>query len=230
MKKSKRVRAFVDFFKRSESYSLEEALQILKKAPSVRFDETVDLSLCLGVDPKKSDQKVKGSFLFPHGTGMSVSVVVLAKDENVQLALDAGAELAGDEEVVDKILSGWVDFSVLIATPDMMRSVGKLGKVLGPRGLMPTLKGGTVSADVARAVKEAKMGKISFQSDKNGVINVPVGKLSFSAESLKENVNLFIEEVVRLKPPAAKNYLNSMVISSTMGPGVRLKSDVAADV
>jgi large subunit ribosomal protein L1 len=210
-------------------YKLEEAVQILKKAPAVKFDQSVNLALKVGVDPKKSDQQVRGTVSLPHGTGQKIVLVVIAKGDKAKEAEAAGADYVGADDLLEKIKGGWTDFSALIATPDMMRELGKLGKVLGPRGLMPTPKAGTVTTDVAKAVKEAKAGKIEFKVDKTGNINSAVGKVSFKAESLVENLQVLIGAINKAKPSSAKGvYLRSMYISSTMGPG--LKIDVSSAV
>lgn len=222
-KKSKRVREIHNKFDWSRAYGLEEAVSKIKECPPVKFDQTIDLSIKLGVDPKKSDQQVRGTVALPNGTGKQMVVLVLATGEKVQEALDAGAEYAGSKEYLEKIQNGWSDFDAVIATPDLMREVGKLGKVLGPRGLMPSPKAGTVTTDVATAVKEIKGGKIEFKLDKNGVCNVGVGKLSFSDNALLENIRVFFNAIVRAKPSTAKGqYIESCTLSSTMGPGVKI--------
>jgi len=204
-------------------YKLEEAVEILKKAPAVKFDQSVNLALKVGVDPKKSDQQVRGTVSLPHGTGQKIVLVVIAKGEKVAEATAAGADYAGADELLEKIKGGWTDFSAVIATPDMMRELGKLAKVLGPRGLMPTPKAGTVTTDVAKAVKEVKAGKIEFKVDKTGNINNAVGKVSFNANSLVENLKALIGAINKAKPSTAKGvYLRSMYISSTMGPGLKI--------
>jgi large subunit ribosomal protein L1 len=204
-------------------YSLAEAIEILQKCPPVKFDQSVELSLKTGVDAQKSDQQVRGTVSLPNGTGKRSTILVFAKGEKVKEALDAGADYAGNEEYFEKIKNGWTDFTAVIATPDMMRDVGKLGKVLGPRGLMPTPKGGTVTTDVAKAVAEVKAGKIEFKSDKHGVINTLVGKISFNKEKLVENIIALLSAITRSKPSTAKGqYLKSMALSSTMGPGLKI--------
>lgn len=204
-------------------YTLAEALEILKKCPKAKFDESVDISLKLGVDPRKSDQQVRGTVALPNGTGKNLKVVVLAKGEKMKEAEQAGADEVGSNELLDKIKGGWTDFDALIATPDMMREVGKLGKVLGPRGLMPTPKAGTVTTDVAKAVQELKAGKVEFKVDKSSVINNMVGKLSFKLEALLENIDAIVSAIQRAKPASAKGvYVKSMFVSSTMGPGLKI--------
>lgn len=203
------------------TYTLGEAMPVIKKAAFAKFDETVEVAMRLGVDPKHADQMVRGTVVLPHGLGKSKRVIVLASGDKVREARDAGADEVGGEEMVQKIQGGWLDFEAVIATPDMMKSVGKLGKILGPRGLMPNPKTGTVTLDVARAVKEVKAGKIEFRVDKTGIIHCPVGKASFAAEKLAENAQALIQSVLKAKPATAKGrYVRSIVISSTMGPGV----------
>jgi large subunit ribosomal protein L1 len=203
------------------AYTLGEAMPVIKKAAFAKFDETVEVAMRLGVDPKHADQMVRGTVVLPHGLGKSKRVIVLASGDKVREARDAGADEVGGEEIVQKIQGGWLDFEAVIATPDMMKLVGKLGKILGPRGLMPNPKTGTVTLDVARAVKEVKAGKIEFRVDKTGIIHCPVGKASFAAEKLAENAQALIQSVLKAKPATAKGrYVRSIVISSTMGPGV----------
>lgn len=204
-------------------YTLDEAVDILQKCPSVKFDQTIDIAIKMGVDPKKSDQQVRGTVSLPNGTGKSPRVLVFAAGEKVQEALDAGVEHVGSDELFEKIKGGWTDFDVVIATPDMMREVGKLGKVLGPRGLMPTPKAGTVTTDVVTAITEIKKGKIEFKLDRHGVCNNGVGKLSFTKEALIENICSLLIAIGRAKPASAKGqYFVSLAISSTMGPGLRI--------
>src|SRR5246127_3217372 len=209
-------------------YTLIDAVPLLKKAKYAKFDETVDLTMRLGVDPKHADQMVRGTVVLPHGLGKSKVVAVIASGDKVKDAQAAGAEFFGGEELVEKIQKeNWTAFDALIATPDMMKSVGRLGKVLGPKGLMPNPKTGTVTTDVAAAVKEIKAGKVEFRTDKTSLVHVPVGKLSFPAEKLVENASTVISTVVRAKPSAAKGkYVKGIFISSTMGPGIQLDSTV----
>jgi large subunit ribosomal protein L1 len=203
------------------AYTLNEAMPLVKKAAFAKFDETVELAMRLGVDPKHADQMVRGTVVLPHGLGRSKRVIVIASGEKVREAREAGADEAGSEELVQKIQGGWMDFDAVVATPDMMKSVGRLGKILGPRGLMPNPKTGTVTLDVARAVKEVKAGKVEFRVDKTGIIHCPVGKVSFDAEKLAENASALIQSIIKAKPATAKGkYVRSIVISSTMGPGV----------
>ena len=209
-------------------YKLEEAVPLLQKVKFAKFDETVDLILRLGVDPKHADQMVRGTVVLPHGLGKSKKVLVIASGDKLREAEAAGADFVGGEDMVEKIQKeNWTDFDAVIATPDMMRSVGKLGKVLGPRGLMPNPKTGTVTTDVARAVLETKAGKVEFRTDKTGLVHVPVGKISFPPEKLIENATTVISSVLKAKPAAAKGkYVKGVFLSSTMGPGVPL--DIAA--
>jgi large subunit ribosomal protein L1 len=205
------------------SYTLEEALPLVQKVKFAKFDETVELSIRLGVDPKHADQMVRGTVVLPHGLGRSKRVLVIASAEKQKEAQEAGADEIGGDEVVEKILGGWLDFDAVVATPDMMRGVGRLGKVLGPRGLMPNPKTGTVTTDIAKAVKEIKAGKVEFRVDKTGIVHAPVGKTSFAGDALVANAQALVESVVKAKPPAAKGrYLKSITVSSTMGPGVRV--------
>ena len=202
-------------------YTLADAMPLVKKGAFAKFDETVELAMRLGVDPKHADQMVRGTVVLPHGLGKSKRVIVIASGEKVREARDAGADEAGGDDLVQRIQGGWLDFDAVVATPDMMKSVGKLGKVLGPRGLMPNPKTGTVTMDVAKAVKEVKAGKVEFRVDKTGIIHCPVGKVSFDAGKLAENAHALISNVMKAKPATAKGrYVRSIVISSTMGPGV----------
>lgn len=226
-KRSKRMQEIDKLVDPNKTYRVEEALHLLKKMPLVKFDQSVNMALRMGVDPKKSDQQVRGTVSLPHGTGKTTVVVVIAKGDKVKEAIDAGADYAGGDEFLEKIKGGWTDFSVLIATPDMMRELGKLAKILGPRGLMPTPKSGTVTTDVAKAVKEVKAGKIEFKVDKTGNINSAVGKISFQVDNLIGNLKALIQAIYKAKPSSAKGvYLRSMYISTTMGPG--LKIDVSS--
>jgi large subunit ribosomal protein L1 len=204
-----------------KQYSLDEAIGVLKSMPGAKFDESVDLSFRLGVDPKHADQMVRGAVVLPHGIGKTVRVAVFAKGEKEREAREAGADVIGAEDLVERVQGGWMDFDTAIATPDLMGQVGRLGKVLGPRGLMPNPKLGTVTFDVSRAVREAKAGKIEFRVDKAGNIHTPVGKRSFNEQQLRDNAMALIEAIVRAKPSASKGtYLRSLTVSSTMSPGV----------
>jgi len=221
MKRSKRYRRLATTVASVASYTLDAAVQRLKETASAKFDETVELAVRLGVDPRKADQMVRGTVTLPHGTGKPVRVLVLTKGVKEKEAQEAGADYVGFDEYIKKIQEGWLDFDVLIATPDVMAEVGRLGKLLGPRGLMPNTKTGTVTMDVAKAVRDVKAGKIEFRVDKTGIIHVAIGKASFDEQKLKENIKAFMETVLRLKPPSAKGqYLRSVYVSNTMGPGI----------
>jgi len=202
-------------------YRLDEAVPLLKKIAFAKFNETVEVSMKLGVDPKHADQMVRGTVVLPNGLGKSKRVIVIASGEKVKESRDAGADEVGGEDIVERIAGGWMDFDAVIATPDMMRSVGKLGKVLGPRGLMPNPKTGTVTFEVAKAVREIKAGKVEFRVDKTGIIHAPCGKIQFEEKSLYENAKALIEAVIRAKPASSKGkYVKSISISSTMSPGI----------
>src|SRR5690348_13457977 len=231
MRRSKRIREIEKSVDVSKTYTLDEAIEILKKCPPVKFDQSVELSLKTGVDAQKSDQQVRGTVSLPNGTGKRVVLVVFARGDKVKEALEAGADYAGNEELFEKIKDGWVDFSAVIATPDMMRDVGKLGKILGPRGLMPTPKAGTVTNDVAKAIAEVKAGTVEFKSDKHGVVNNLVGKLSFNTEKLIENAIALLNAILKAKPATAKGqYLKSLALSSTMGPGLKIDLHSIAEI
>ncbi len=208
----------------AKDYLLEPAIQLIKKIKYAKFDETVEVHMRLGVDPKHADQMVRGTVLMPNGLGKSKKVLVIASGDKLREALEAGADFVGGEDMVNKIQSeGWTDFDAVVATPDMMRSVGKLGKVLGPRGLMPNPKTGTVTVDVVKAINEIKAGKVEFRVDKTGIIHAPVGKVSFSAEKLVENASSLITAVIKARPAVAKGkYVRSTTVCSTMGPGVSI--------
>jgi large subunit ribosomal protein L1 len=204
-------------------YTLEEALPLVKELKYAKFDETVEVAIRLGVDPKHADQMVRGTVVLPHGLGKSKRVLVIAGAEKQKEAQDAGADITGGDDVVEKILGGWMDFDAVVATPDMMRGVGRLGKVLGPRGLMPNPKTGTVTTDIAKAVREIKAGKVEFRVDKTGIVHAPLGKVSFAADALVANAHALMDSILKAKPAAAKGkYLKSITVSSTMGPGVRI--------
>jgi large subunit ribosomal protein L1 len=223
MKPGKRYRESAAKIDRTRAYPIEEAVEILKSFPPSKFDETIEFSASLGVDPKHADQQVRGTVLLPHGTGKTIRVLVLTRGEKEQEAKNAGADNVGSVEFVEKIKEGWFDFDIAIATPDMMGEVGKLGKLLGPRGLMPNPKSGTVTFDVAKAVKEAKAGKIEYRVDKGANIHVPVGKMSFEGLKLVENIKALAQELVRAKPASSKGkYIKSIYISSTMGPSLAI--------
>ena len=212
---------------REAKYSLDEALDLLKEAAFAKFDETVEVAMRLGVDPKYPDQQVRGSVVLPHGTGKGIRVVVFAKGEKEKEATDAGADFAGSDELVAKIQGGWLDFDKAVATPDMMGAVGKIGKILGPRGLMPNPKVGTVTFDVARAVRDLKGGKVEFRVDKTGTLHSGIGKISFGKEKIRENFLSFFDAIVKAKPAAAKgNYIRTVAVSTTMGPGIKLNASM----
>src|SRR6266851_3497510 len=208
----------------ARDYTLDQAVPLLQKIKFAKFDETVEVHMRLGVDPKHADQMVRGTVLMPNGLGKSKKVLVIASGDKQREAQEAGADFVGGEDMVNKIQSeGWTDYDAVVATPDMMRSVGKLGKILGPRGLMPNPKTGTVTVDVAKAVREVKAGKVEFRVDKTGIIHAPVGKISFATDSLVANAHALVESIVKAKPAAAKGkYLKSVTLSSTMGPGIRI--------
>jgi large subunit ribosomal protein L1 len=213
----------VENFDSSANFTLAEGIELALKKSYAKFDESIDLAIRLGVDPRHADQMVRSSVVLPHGTGKSERVLVFAKGEKVQEALDAGADYAGGDEYVKKIQDGWLDFDKTVATPDMMGTVGKIGRVLGPRGMMPNAKVGTVTFEVSRVVGEIKSGKVDFKVDKAGIIHAMVGKVSFGAEKLQENVLSFVDKIIQLKPSSAKGiYLKSITVSSTMGAGVKL--------
>ena len=222
-KVSKRYDAAMAKIDAAKPYTFEEAISVLKTMPGTKFDESVDLSFRLGVDPKHADQMVRGAVVLPHGIGKTVRVAVFAKGEKEREAREAGADVIGAEDLVEKVQGGFMEFDTAIATPDLMGQVGRLGKVLGPRGLMPNPKLGTVTFDITRAVREAKAGKVEFRVDKAGNIHTPIGKRSFGAQHLTENGMALIEAIVRAKPAAAKGtYLRGLTVSTTMGPGVKV--------
>lgn len=219
----KKLELAYEKFEKAKEYSLEEALRLIKELSYARFDETVEMAFNLGVDPKKTDQVVRGAVTLPHGTGKKVRVLVFAKGEKEKEAIEAGADYVGAEDLVEKIQKGWLDFDKAVATPDIMGLVGKLGKVLGPRGLMPNPKLGTVTFDVAKAVKEIKAGKVEYKTDKAGVVHVPIGKVSFDVDKLIENARTVIDSISKAKPSTSKGkYMKKIVISSTMGPGIKV--------
>lgn len=220
---SKRMEQIKKLIDKNKKYDLKEALSVLKKIPHPKFDETVDLSFKLNVDPKQSSQVIRGTVVLPHGTGKKVKVVVFCKGETEKQAQQAGADFVGGSELVDKVAKGWTDFDVAIATPEMMKGLGRLGRILGPKGLMPSPKAGTVTQDVAKAVKEVKAGRIEYRMDKQANIHAPIGKLSFSEDALYENGMNLIDAVISSKPQGVRgNFIKSLSISSTMGPGLRL--------
>src|ERR671938_473286 len=222
-KQGKKYRAALEKVEPGRKYNLEEGLAKVKEIAFAKFDETIELTMWLGVDPRKADQLVRGTVVLPHGVGKTVRVLVIAQGEKVREAEEAGADVIGGEDMVTKIKGGWLDFDAVIATPDMMRLVGGLGKVLGPRGLMPNPKTGTVTFDVRAAVQETKAGKVEYRVDKTGVIHVPVGKVSFDEQKIQENARVLLDAVVKAKPATAKGkYVKKVNLAATMGPGVLL--------
>jgi len=231
---SKRGKKYQESFKmvdRHNLYPSVEAIELVKKMAKANFDETVELAIKLGVDPKHADQQVRGAVVLPHGTGRTRKVLVFAKGDKVKEAEDAGADYVGGQELAEKIQNeNWLDFDVVVATPDMMSVVGKLGRILGPKGLMPNPKSGTVSFEIGKAVKEIKAGKVEYRVDKSSIIHLPIGKVSFETEQLRENFATVMEEIVKAKPAAAKGkYLRSVTLSSTMGPGVKVSPQQIVD-
>jgi large subunit ribosomal protein L1 len=220
-KKYKAVAALVD---RSKQYGIEDAISLARKTARTKFDETVDLAVRLGVDPKQADQMVRGTVVLPHGTGKKVRILVFAKGEKEKEARDAGAEYVGAEDLADKIQKeGWTDFDTVVATPDIMGIVGKLGKVLGPRGLMPNPKTGTVTFDISKAIKDIRAGKVEYRVEKAGIVHVPVGKVSFDENKLIDNAKTVLESILKAKPASSKGkYLKSVAVSTTMGPGIKM--------
>lgn len=230
----KRGKNYQDSFKlvdRTMLYDVTEAIELVQKTAKAKFDETIDLSVRLGVDPRHADQQVRGAVVLPHGTGKSKTVLVIAKGDKVKEAEEAGAEYVGGEELVAKIQNeGWLDFDVVVATPDMMGVVGRIGRILGPKGLMPNPKSGTVTFEVAKAINEIKAGKVEYRVDKASIVNVPIGKVSFGSEKIKENFDTVMDAIIKAKPAAAKGrYLRSVAISSTMGPGIKINGQKLMD-
>ncbi|MBM7650368.1 large subunit ribosomal protein L1 [Bacillus ectoiniformans] len=222
-KKGKKFEEAAKLIDRTTAYSLEEAIELVKKTNFAKFDATVEVAFRLGVDPKKADQQIRGAVVLPNGTGKTQKVLVFAKGEKAKEAEAAGADYVGDSEYINKIQQGWFEFDVIVATPDMMGEVGKLGRVLGPKGLMPNPKTGTVTFDVTKAVEEIKAGKVEYRVDKAGNIHVPIGKVSFENNKLAENFNTIFETMVKAKPAAAKGtYMKNVTVTSTMGPGVKV--------
>ena len=226
MKITKRIKEVQSKVDTNKEYTLQEAVKLLKETSKVKFNESLDCAMRLSVDPRQADQMLRGTVSLPHGTGKTVSVLVISKGAKIQEALDAGADFAGFEEYLEKIKGGWTDVDVVIATPDSMSELGKLGKILGPKGLMPNPKSGTVTQDVAQAVKEVKGGKIEFRVDKTGIVHSSVGKLNFENEKLVDNAKAFINTIIKMKPASAKGqYVKSLFLSSTMGPGLRISKE-----
>ncbi len=222
-KRGKKYRQVLEKIDRTKRYSFREAVELALECAYANFDETLDLAVRLGVDPRRADQMVRGTVVLPNGVGKKVRVAVFAKGEKEKEALEAGADYVGSDDLVEKVQKGWLEFDKAIATPDMMSAVGKLGRILGPRGMMPNAKLGTVTFDVAKAIQEIKAGKIDFKVEKAGIVHAPMGKVSFGAEKLLENIAAFIDTILRLKPPASKGtYLKSIAVSTTMGPGIKI--------
>jgi large subunit ribosomal protein L1 len=222
--RGKRLKSADSAFDREKKYPLMDALKLVKETAKAKFDETVDIAIRLGVNPTKADQMIRGAVTMPKGTGKTKRIAVFAKGDKAIEAKEAGADIIGAEDLVAKIQGGWMEFDAVVATPDMMGQVGKLGKVLGPRGLMPNPKSGTVTFDVARTIREIQAGKVEFRTDKGGVVHAPVGKASFKVEDLHENARELIDHLVRMKPTTVKGaYIRSVTVSSTMGPGVRVE-------
>jgi len=230
-KKGKKYREIAQKVDRFKRYHFEEAIQMAIDCAYTKFDETFDIAVRLGVDPRHADQMVRGTVVLPNGVGKEVRVMVFAKGEKEKEALDAGADHAGSDEYVEKIQKGWLEFDKAIATPDMMSAVSKLGRILGPRGMMPNAKLGTVTFEIAKAVEEVKAGKIDFRVEKAGILHAPMGKVSFGADRLIENITAFMDTILRLKPPASKgSYLRSIAISTTMGPGIKIDPAYVKDL
>jgi large subunit ribosomal protein L1 len=227
-KKGKKYQEAAKLVDRSKAYSIQEAIELAKKTSIVKFDATVEAAFRLGVDPKKADQQIRGAVVLPNGTGKTQRVLVFAKGDKAKEAEAAGADFVGDAEYINKIQQGWFDFDVIVATPDMMGEVGKLGRVLGPKGLMPNPKTGTVTFDVTKAVNEIKAGKVEYRVDKAGNIHVPIGKVSFEDEKLVENFNTIFDTMMKVKPAAAKGtYMKNVAVSTTMGPGIKVDPSTA---
>ncbi|MCM3715697.1 50S ribosomal protein L1 [Halalkalibacter oceani] len=228
-KKGKKYQEALKLVDRDTVYQVEEAIELVKKTATAKFDETVEVAVRLGVDPKKADQQIRGAVVLPNGTGKTQRVLVFAKGDKAKEAEAAGADYVGEEDLINKINQGWFEFDVIVATPDMMAQVGKLGRVLGPKGLMPNPKTGTVTFDVEKAVNEIKAGKVEYRVDKAGNIHVPIGKVSFESAKLAENLKTIIETLVKVKPAAAKGtYMKNVAIASTMGPGIRVNASAFA--
>lgn len=226
MKRGKKYQEALKLVDKSVKYSGLEAIELAKKTSPTKFDATVEIAFRLNIDPRKADQNLRGAISLPHGTGKSATVVVVAPSDLAKEALEAGADFAGETEIIERITGGWLDFDVLIATPEMMPKLGKLGRVLGPKGLMPNPKTGTVTADVKKAVTEFKAGKIEYRNDKVGIIHAPIGKVSFDSDKLKENMMALYQLLMRLKPVTVKGtYMKSITLSTTMGPGIKVEEE-----
>lgn len=230
-KRGKNYQDSLKLIDRTSLYDLADAIELVQKTAKAKFDETIDLSVRLGVDPRHADQQVRGAVVLPHGTGRTKTVLVIAKGDKITEAEKAGAEYVGGDELITKIQTeNWFDFDVVVATPDMMGVVGKIGRILGPKGLMPNPKSGTVTFDVAKAIEEIKAGKVEYRVDKQSIVNVPIGKVSFGAEKLRENFDTVMDAIIKAKPAAAKGrYLKSVAISSTMGPGIKINGQKLMD-
>ncbi|MGJ0848680.1 large subunit ribosomal protein L1 [Tissierella praeacuta DSM 18095] len=230
-KRGKNYQESLKIVDRATFYDVSEAIELVQKTAKAKFDETIDLSVRLGVDPRHADQQVRGAVVLPHGTGKTKTVLVIAKGDKVKEAEEAGAEYVGGEELVARIQNeGWLDFDVVVATPDMMGVVGRIGRILGPKGLMPNPKSGTVTFEVAKAINEIKAGKVEYRVDKASIINVPIGKISFGTEKIKENFDAVMDAIIKAKPAASKGrYLKSVAISSTMGPGIKINGQKLMD-
>jgi large subunit ribosomal protein L1 len=230
----KRGKKYIESLKKTDAnakYGFDEAVRVAINSSYAKFDETIDVAVRLGVDPRHADQMVRGTVVLPNGLGKEVKVLVFAKGEKEKEALDAGADFVGNDDLIEKIKGGWLDFDKAVATPDMMGAVGKIGKLLGPRGLMPNAKIGTVTFDVARAVSELKAGKIDFKVEKAGIVHAPMGKVSFGAEKIVQNATAFLETIIRLKPAASKGtYLKGIAVSTTMGPGIKVDAASIKDL
>lgn len=220
---SKRLDELSKLVDKNRFYTIDEAIDLVKQTAKAKFDETVEIHIRLGINPKQSDQTIRGTVPLPHGTGKTRRIAVIAKGEKLKEAEASGAEACGAEDLIDKIFKGWLDFDVLVSTPDMMKDISKLGKILGPKGLMPNPKSGTVTFDIQKTVKELKMGRIEYKNDAYGIVHCPVGKASFDKNKLKENIHTLLEALIKSKPPSAKGqYLRSITLSSTMGPGIHI--------
>lgn len=225
-KNSKKYEDALKLVDREKAYGIQDAVGVVKQTATANFDETVEMAARLGIDPKKADQQIRGAVVLPHGTGKTQSVIVFAKGEKAKEAEAAGADVVGEEDLINRVSQGWMDFDVVVATPDMMAQVGKLGRVLGPKGLMPNPKTGTVTFDVTKAVEEIKAGKVEYRADKTGNIHVPLGKASFSDDQLEDNFRAMMDVLVKAKPAAAKGtYIRNVSIAATMGPGVKINTN-----
>lgn len=225
-KNSKKYEDALKLVDREKAYGIADAVNVVKQTATANFDETVEMAARLGIDPKKADQQIRGAVVLPHGTGKTQSVIVFAKGEKAKEAEAAGADVVGEEDLINRVSQGWMDFDVVVATPDMMAQVGKLGRVLGPKGLMPNPKTGTVTFDVTKAVEEIKAGKVEYRADKTGNIHVPLGKASFSEQQLEENFRAMMDVLVKAKPAAAKGtYVRNVSVAATMGPGVKVNTN-----